>query len=524
MEALEPRVLLSGNPGYANIAGLWNATESLDYTLSAMGESQSNSASGSAVVVIHQSGADVWYDRKVPGSNVVARRTGTVTGNHVVFTGPFVIVGGGARLTANSCTITGDVSADVMSLDGSGYAEGTVRGISFSIDGSSTAEMQRETFDLYSVAWGGANQIQMYEMSTGSWKTDFYASTGQVPIATGKTPVWVDTNGNGAQDAGELSQPVAYVNKGKPALQVEIHGDASCKGRGVWIRATDGADGVVFNGTAKVDATGDAKISLSSTNSSAITTAALIQNRMVELDWEISTDGGQNFSALTSTTHQLFVTRAKPTNPKSGTARRIDFATQTAAGATSELDAASKLGNLIQQESWFGNDNNNPSLSGRAAYEFDNAWTFLDNLSLGTRGQCFELSWLQTNSLRVIGIGAEVRYVLPRHASWKGLMVKRDTAAKPSVSTYYERDSSGDTLGFISGDLARPETMLFNWFEGCCYASHYYFMGGCNGVKMPTAADVLADLAAGRQSWHANWRAFDPLSPVSFPIGTRPTV
>jgi len=143
LEPLERRLFLDS--AYANIAGTWHAKETVTYTLRTNGKPETGKESGSDDVTIYQKGNKVWYKRhwSVMGSSGTVTRSGTIKGNHVTLTGPFVIVAQGVKVATNTCTLQGNLVGDTLRLTGSGHASGTADGNSFTCDGKAIGVLKR---------------------------------------------------------------------------------------------------------------------------------------------------------------------------------------------------------------------------------------------------------------------------------------------------------------------------------------------------------------------------------------------
>jgi hypothetical protein len=128
-----------------DIAGTYNAEETITATCTAQGESETVTMSGMGTVAIGQSGCSVSY--VVPEFGVP--RNGEVSGNNVSFAGSFVIpLAGGVNLMQNTATIEGTiVDENEIPFMGSGVATGTFEGVSFSCTGESTGVFKR-CFDV----------------------------------------------------------------------------------------------------------------------------------------------------------------------------------------------------------------------------------------------------------------------------------------------------------------------------------------------------------------------------------------
>jgi hypothetical protein len=97
------------------------------------------SAAGSLTFV--QNGCEVQYT--VPEIN--GSRGGVIVGNRMRLSGPFLlpVPDADVRFNENLVTIEGTVTANRMSLMGTGRSSGSVDGIGFRCDGMSTAEGSR---------------------------------------------------------------------------------------------------------------------------------------------------------------------------------------------------------------------------------------------------------------------------------------------------------------------------------------------------------------------------------------------
>lgn len=134
-----------GSGECANIAGQWNATESVTITCQAMGESETYTESGSGIVNMQQSGCDISYP--MPQINVT--RTGTIAGDTLSLTGLFVVFAPEVVVTKNKLTIVGNMENSYrIRLSGTGVASGSFEGVSGTCSGISTALMTRDVRDL----------------------------------------------------------------------------------------------------------------------------------------------------------------------------------------------------------------------------------------------------------------------------------------------------------------------------------------------------------------------------------------
>ena len=126
-----------------DISGTWSVTETVNASCTGFGETETINESGTTTIVINQNGCNISY--ALPGFNVT--RTGTVKGNNINLSGPFIQpLVGGVSFTQNRLTIEGTVVGNTINLRGTGMARGTVEGISFSCTGSSNARLSRLSF------------------------------------------------------------------------------------------------------------------------------------------------------------------------------------------------------------------------------------------------------------------------------------------------------------------------------------------------------------------------------------------
>lgn len=144
-EGITPVAWAQNGDGCVNIAGQWDVTESVTITCQLQGESDTLTQSGSGTVTMQQSGCNISYT--VPQINVI--RAGTIVGDTLHLTGPFVVFQPGVVATENNLTIVGTVeNGRRIPLSGTGVASGSLEGIPFTCNGTSTALMTRDVPDL----------------------------------------------------------------------------------------------------------------------------------------------------------------------------------------------------------------------------------------------------------------------------------------------------------------------------------------------------------------------------------------
>ena len=131
-----------GSPGCTDIDGYWSVTETVNITCSAAGETISETLTGTDTVHITQNGCNVSYRISLAG--VDFSRSGTVSGNQVNMSGPFVeSLDPAVVVHQDQATINCTVNGDNMNCTGSGSASGTFYGHSASCTGNSTASASR---------------------------------------------------------------------------------------------------------------------------------------------------------------------------------------------------------------------------------------------------------------------------------------------------------------------------------------------------------------------------------------------
>jgi hypothetical protein len=135
-----------GTPQCADIAGTWDASETVTTTCTAAGHTETTTRSGEDTIDIEQDGCQIRWE--VP--DVDAPRTGVVTGNSLHATGDFLLADaltGDATFTKNQADIQGTIEGNTIHLSGTGIATGTLCSdghcSEFSCTGTSTGEFTR---------------------------------------------------------------------------------------------------------------------------------------------------------------------------------------------------------------------------------------------------------------------------------------------------------------------------------------------------------------------------------------------
>jgi hypothetical protein len=129
-------------PPCTNIAGDWNATETVSVTCCLDEECESGSFSGSDSITIQQNGCNISYDLYLSGYGTF-RRAGTIDGNKIHMTGVFVVLQSWCTASQNNVDITGTVNGDQINLKGSGVVNGTCGVSTLQCTGTSSAKLTR---------------------------------------------------------------------------------------------------------------------------------------------------------------------------------------------------------------------------------------------------------------------------------------------------------------------------------------------------------------------------------------------
>jgi hypothetical protein len=125
-----------------NIAGSWYASETVTLTCCIYGNCETDTFSGTDTITIQQNGCNISYDLYISGYGTFSR-TGTIDANNIHLSGLFVVLQPWCTATQNVVNADGAVNGDQINLHGSGIANGTCDGDSFSCTGSSNATLTR---------------------------------------------------------------------------------------------------------------------------------------------------------------------------------------------------------------------------------------------------------------------------------------------------------------------------------------------------------------------------------------------
>ena len=132
----------SSFPSCVDISGNWFAQESVTLTCSFLGETDTETQSGSGWTFITQNRCNISYS-SIPADVI---RNGVVDGNWVTVTGPFafpVDSGITVNFSYNLATASGTGTSNQIDLNASGSVSGTANGAPFSCTGTSIATFTR---------------------------------------------------------------------------------------------------------------------------------------------------------------------------------------------------------------------------------------------------------------------------------------------------------------------------------------------------------------------------------------------
>ncbi len=180
----------------ANIAGQWDATETITVTCVAQGfPPETITQTGSGSITMQQSGCNISYT--IPQINFL--RSGTINGNSIHMTGKFVEAPQ-CVITQNLVTVDGTVENDRrISLSGTGVAEGTCEGVFVRCDGTSTAVMTRDLPDLIVTAAAVSNAAPRTNQSftvSATVRNQGNASAGATTLRYFRSPDSTITTGD----------------------------------------------------------------------------------------------------------------------------------------------------------------------------------------------------------------------------------------------------------------------------------------------------------------------------------------
>jgi len=133
-------------PECANIAGTWSVSETATVRCCIGSECESETISGSDTVTMRQQGCRAGYEVCLPGYGCY-ERSGTVTGNTVSLSGPFLIMDPAydCNIAQNILNLNGTLNGNRISFRGSGRTSGSCEGMTFSCTGETTAEFTKTT-------------------------------------------------------------------------------------------------------------------------------------------------------------------------------------------------------------------------------------------------------------------------------------------------------------------------------------------------------------------------------------------
>ena len=193
-----------------SIAGLYDVTQKVTYTISGGGQSQTNTVTSTGSITLEQTGSSVQYT--VPMTNLL--RTGSITGNTLTLTGAFVeaLSGSDVSFSANQAHLTVDISNEYnFKASGQGNAAGLANGVPFTVTGTATATLIRRWDVAVAVLNGGPIAI---------WPTPFENIDNLRAQAASVDPTrviakWFIGNFNGLPDQSQrVSTWLSMVNSG----------------------------------------------------------------------------------------------------------------------------------------------------------------------------------------------------------------------------------------------------------------------------------------------------------------------
>ena len=129
-------------PPCFNIAGDWNASETVTITCCLGGDCETNTFSGTDIITIYQNECNISYNLYLSGFGDFSR-TGTIDANNIQLSGIFAVLQPQCTATKNNIIVNGTVNGDQINLQGSGKINGTCYGMGFSCTGGSTAILSR---------------------------------------------------------------------------------------------------------------------------------------------------------------------------------------------------------------------------------------------------------------------------------------------------------------------------------------------------------------------------------------------
>jgi hypothetical protein len=291
-----------------------------------------------------------------------------------------------------------------------------------------------------SVDFRGTGNHVLKKQGSGQWRNNLYADVGDTLI---DYPEWHDPFGEGAPSVWE---PVCYTAGSHPQMNALIS-----IGQPVSFSATlrvKDDNGIVL-ATQAFDGTGP-DIGISNlTWSTALTNA--IGQYYPTLTWEISKNDGQSWLPIGKTVIQFMVTLAEPQTGEANTltARRLDYATKAAQGATTEAGAATNTFVMLKNDTQF------------ALYDAFNcpyAWSIKDSPTL-PKGDCITLATLMKYILNLDGVNADTKllYATTDNNVFDEEQAEFDVDGQPHIAT----------LKFYNVD--------WNNFEAVCYAGGRYY-------------------------------------------------
>jgi hypothetical protein len=229
---------------------------------------------------------------------------------------------------------------------------------------------------------------------------------------------------------------------------------------------------------------------------------------ILEFNWPYTVNNGQSWRSLqTPLKHIMYNTwDYKLCADADFTKGHIHYACTTANGAITLTEIGDKIGPDATSRSRFSGNRNRQIV---LTHDLSKVWEIIDK---NKKADCGTLSTLMKATILLLGDETpKVKFVMPRHKSWKGL--ESDSSWDSEKRTnFLGREIEGSELGFI--------TSFYNYYEGCCLFQEKWWIGGV-GQSKNSAYEVLILVTfpnnspnKGRQVWRDRQRL-----PVPYPSG-----
>jgi hypothetical protein len=378
---------------------------------------------------------------------------------------------------------------------------------------------------LIGVAWYGKGQVQMRTSSGhGFFFLDSLTDPGSRPTDTGPNKYsWFFND--------VLGDPVAYVANSKPILKglfsLTLPPPKSAEVKTLQVRAEGG--GLSFESQVVRVPKGASQVKVTLTTKNTV--GDNIDDRDANLQWSenVNGQGWMPEPGVGHTSQVLFVTYGQPKEPgvNRPTARRIEYATDLAKGIVHSnlMAVAGAIDADAMSQSHFINRTQGD------IYAKEAGWKVLTDGG----GMCADESWLMHDSLDVLGIWSQVRFVYPRaeggylpngkkNNGWAGLLGYGPQLNEWRTTDFRKSKTASDYLGYLDGAAGAWEN-----YEGCCFvhsgADKRYYMGGYAGLA---GASTFETTAFGVWNYVTNDGALqrwndDRNTPIAPPTAPPPT-